>query len=386
MVFWTTICLLFTLAYAVLMAVYFHGWRKLESFIFPQNFSPKTKITVVVPARNESQNIVACLKSILENDYPPDLFEIIVVDDFSDDGTAEKTSQIAENQKVSLRILRLADFVFPTENTISFKKKAIEIAIREASGEVILTTDADCEVPKNWLHGMAFAFEKNENVQMVAAPVLFFREQNFIEKFQTLDFAGMMGVTGAGIRLGFQRMGNGANLAYRRSAFFAAEGFSGNENRASGDDIFLMQKIAAANPQGILFLKNREMTVQTRAQPNIQSFVNQRIRWGSKNAAYSEKWVTAAVASVFFFCWTIIFNLILVFIFPEKIAPVLAVQIFVKLLADWFLLSEMCRFFNRRELLKIFLPSFWLHIFYIAVVGAASIFFKKYEWKGRRVS
>lgn len=379
---WIAISLLLTLTYAGLMATYWQGWRRQKTSEPPKNFQAKTKITAVVPARNEAKNIQNCLRSILKNDYPPHLLQIIVVDDHSDDDTFEKASQLIENQKVEIKILRLADLLADGEKVNSHKKKAIEKAIEQATGDLIATTDADCEVPKNWLTNIAAAFD-DEQVEMAAAPVLFSQEQNFFEKFQSLDFAGMMGVTAAGIHFGFQRMGNGANLAYRKSTFFEVGGFAGNDDRASGDDIFLMQKIAARRAGAVIFLKNKNSVVLTRAQPTVADFVRQRIRWGSKNSAYSEFWITAALAGVFFFCWSILLNLLFLPFFFEKIALVVAVQIFFKMIFDWLLLSSTCRFFGRRDLLRVFVGSFWLHIFYIAGVGAASIFFKKYEWKGR---
>lgn len=374
-------------AYGAIMRGYWRGWRDLPAWVLPKNYTPTSLVTVVIPARNEAENIGECLRSILVGTYPPGLLEVIVVDDHSEDATAQIVAQIAENQAVKIQLLRLSDFLAPDERLNSHKKKAIETALAHASGEFIVTTDADCICPPDWLRLLVSVFERWSQVRMVAAPVLFHRERGLLERFQSLDFAGMMGITGAGIHLRFQRMGNGANLAYRKSAFLEVGGYAGVDGRASGDDVFLMQKIAARWPNGgVFFLKNAAATVLTEAKPTLREFVRQRIRWGSKNAASPEKWVTFNLAAVFFFCWNILLNAVLLVFFPcSKLAVLLVFQLIRKALADWQLLREMCVFFGRRDLLRWFWPSFFMHIAYIAGVGAASQFFQKYEWKGRRV-
>lgn len=374
-------------AYGAIMRGYWRGWRDLPAWVLPKNYTPTSLVTVVIPARNEAENIGECLRSVLVGTYPPGLLEIIVVDDHSEDATAQIVAQIAENQAVKIQLLRLSDFLAPDERLNSHKKKAIETALAHASGELIVTTDADCICPPDWLRLLVSVFERWPQVRMVAAPVLFHRERGLLERFQSLDFAGMMGITGAGIHLRFQRMGNGANLAYRKSAFVEVGGYAGVYGRASGDDVFLMQKIAARWPNGgVFFLKNAAATVLTEAKPTLREFVRQRIRWGSKNAASPEKRVTLVLAAVFFFCWNILLNAVLFAAFPcWELGIVLAIQLIYKALADWQLLREMCVFFGRRDLLRWFWPSFFMHIAYIAGVGAASQFFQKYEWKGRQV-
>ncbi len=373
--------------YFGIVLAYWRGWRRIPVWVLPENFSPKTRVSVIIPARNEAGKIGECLRSILAGSYPAELLEILVVDDFSEDETANEMLKTAENQAVKINLLKLAEHLAPGERLNSHKKKAIEIAVAEASGELIVTTDADCVCPVDWLRLIVSIFEKSEkNVQAVAATVLFFQEKNWLQKFQTLDFAGMMGITGAGIAGKFQRLGNGANLAYRKSAFLEVGGFAGADERASGDDVFLLQKIARRWPDGVFFLKNPAATVLTEAQPTWLEFVRQRIRWGTKNTGNQEVGATWRVAAVWFFCVSILGNAAWLVFFPgEKLAAVLLVQLLLKAVSDWIFLREMSSFFGRRELLRLFVPAFFWHIGYIAGVGAGSLVFKKYEWKGRRV-
>ncbi len=378
------------------MLAYLTGWRALPEWRLPKQFVPRKRISVIIPARNEAQHVGECIRSIIGGSYPPDLLEIIVVDDFSEDETAA-----AARGSDRVQVLRL-DGILPEEaRHMANKKQAISIGIARAQGDIIVTTDADCVAPPDWLLAIASRFENGSmEVEtdsmpaatipiLVAAPVVFHRERNLLHRFQPLDFLGMMGITGAGIQLGFQRMANGANLAFDKSLFDAVDGYRGNMQFASGDDMFLVQKIARYQPGSIFFLKNRAAAVRTEAQPDWRTFWQQRLRWGAKNAALTEWPVRLVLLLVFLFCWSILVHCLLAIaglvagdVFSLKI---LALQLAVKAASDYLFLREMCRFFERRDLLRWFAPCFLMHTVYIAAVGMASLFFRRYEWKGRRV-
>lgn len=386
--------ILLTGFYAALMAVYLRGWRALPECRMREGWEPASMVTVLIPARNEADNISTCLHAILSGSYPAHLLEVIVIDDHSEDHTAQIVLEIAQTTPI-VRLLRLSDFTAP-EAVFSHKKKAIETGVAHARGAIIVTTDADCVAPRDWLRWVVYGFNGPpgpSGVGVLTAPVAFDRERNLLQRFQSLDFMGLMGITGAGIQLGWQRMGNGANLAYRKSVFEEVGGFEGNENMASGDDMFLIQKVAARYPEGIAFLKNPLATVLTEAKPDWPSFWQQRLRWGSKNAALSEWPVRLALLTVFLFCWSIVLNavwLLWVCLMPGTndawiiTCSLLLFQLLVKSSADRRFLGEMCVWFGRQDLLRWFWPSFFLHIGYIALVGMASLFFKNYTWKGRK--
>jgi len=180
-------------------------------------------------------------------------------------------------------------------------------------------------------------------------------------------------------------------LAYRKSVFKEVGGYAGNEQVASGDDMFLMQKVAARHPQGVFFLKNRAATVLTAAQPTWAALWQQRLRWGSKNAALPEWPVRLALLTVFLFCWCLLIFVIATFRHCDisslrHYAGPLLFSLSVKAAIDFLLLREMCGWLGRREWLRWFWPSFFLHIVYVAAVGAVGLFFKKYRWKGRKMT
>ena len=253
----------------------------------PSQLESSTKISVIVPARNEEDNIEALLNSLTGQSYPKDLYEIIVVDDNSTDLTAAKVAQFD-----FVKLIRLK------ENSInSYKKKAIEIGIAAASGKLIVTTDADCIVPPNWLLTIE-NYYKQTNAVFIVAPVDIHCGSSVVQVFQAMDFMVLQGITGASVFKKVHSMCNGANLAYERKAFHAVNGFMGIDYIASGDDMLLMYKIEKQFSGSIRYLKTREAIVSTQPVKTWKEFFNQRVRWASKADKYDDKrmfWVLLVV-------------------------------------------------------------------------------------------
>ncbi len=376
--YWALFSLSLAGVYVFIILKYLRGWKELPSWEIPPDFQPKTAISIIVPARNEAENILPCLRSISNQNYPDHLFEVIVVDDHSTDMTFDLAQSFAQKFP-HFKIVRLPDF------SKKGKKQAIATGIELAKGELVATTDADCILPKDWLMLLASFYEKKQP-RFIAAPVNFHQEKNLLERFQSLDFLGMMCITGAGIQLGWMNMCNGANLAYPKAIFQEVNGFENIDRLASGDDMFLMQKIAKRYPGSIAFLKNKEATVLTKAMPDWPSFISQRIRWASKSTSYSEWQVTLILAAVFFFCLFIVANLALALCWGWEAILLFAILFFIKTWVDYVFLGKMARYFGRPDLMKSYLSSQFLHIIYIVLVGILGNVVKKYQWKGRRVS
>ena len=368
--------------YIAFIFLYIKCWQKLSFFNATEGHLPKTIISVLIPARNEQDNIIHCLNAIVHGNYPKTLFEIIVIDDHSDD----ETPQYVRNFSVkisNIRLIELKNYVKLSDNQ-PFKKRAIEAAIGEAKGELIVTTDADCLAQPNWLNLLAEFYEKTGKL-FIAAPVNFHEEKTYFERFQSLDYIGMMGVTGAGVEGKFTNMCNGANLAYQKKLFYEVGGFKGIDHVASGDDMLLMQKIARFYPNALGFLKNPEATVYTKAKATVADFLSQRLRWASKSSSYTEFFTVFQLATVFVFCWNILISLCLSIFYDTSFLLIFLFQLATKTIADYFLLNMMSRFFNRTDLMRPFLTPQYIHILYIIVVGSLANFKKTYTWKGRKV-
>ncbi len=379
--YWAASLLLICL-YVAFIFLYAKCWKNLPFFQFTEGYPLKTVISVLIPARNEQDYIVPCLTAIVQGNYPQTLFEIIVIDDHSDDMTPQYVRDFAAIHH-NIRLIELKNYVKLSENQ-PFKKRAIEAAIGEAKGELIVTTDADCLAQPNWLNLIAEFYEKTGK-RFIAAPVNFHEEKSYFERFQSLDYIGMMGITGAGVEGKFTNMCNGANLAYQKKLFYEVGGFKGIDHVASGDDMLLMQKIARFYPDSLGFLKNPEATVYTKAKATITDFLSQRLRWASKSSSYTEFFTVFQLVTVFVFCWNILLSLCLSIFYDATFITLFILQFSAKAFSDYFFLNTMSRFFKRTDLMRPFLTPQYLHILYIIVVGSLANFKKTYTWKGRQV-
>ncbi len=374
------LALLLLAVYAVLILLYRKWFNRMQPFVVPGNFIPATRFTVIIPARDEENNIGSCLTAVLQQDYPSGLFEVIVIDDHSTDGTVGVIQQL-QHLHGNLRLIQLAE-VLQGQQLNSYKKKAIEIAIGESTGDWIVTTDADCEPTSAWLKNYAAYIQQHQPV-LVAAAVMFKNTGSFISIFQCLDFMSLQGITAAAVSAGFHSMCNGANLAYHKATFYEVGGFKGIDNIASGDDMLLMHKIKQRYPDKTGYLFARAAIVATAAMPDWKRFINQRIRWASKADKYNDKgifWVLVLVYLLnfwlLFFVFTALYNKILLLVWLWLVV--------VKTLVELCFMVPVARFFNQEKLLNWFALMQPFHMAYTVIAGWLGKF-GQYQWKGRTV-
>ncbi len=382
MLFITILSIFFLLCYITLIFTYILGWRQLKTYSLTEEKQVATSVAVIIPARNESEHISACLQSIFHQNYPTDLLEIIVIDDYSTDGTAQIVEEWCGKME-HLQLIRLADELPEGERLNSYKKKAIEIAIGKTKQQLIVTTDADCLMQPNWLCTLVSFYEKYRP-KLMTAPVCFTKEMTFFQRFQSLDFLGMMVSTGASVHLNLSNMCNGANLTYERTVFEEVGGFRGIDDIASGDDMLLMHKVWKQYPKKVRFVKSYDATVFSYPQQTIKDFAQQRIRWASKSTKYEDTRITFFLAAVYLFHISLLLNLVLSIFVSTNFLPLLLFSLFAKMLTDFVFLAVGCQFFKRMELLWLFFPAQFVHILYILIIGALGNF-GSYEWKGRKV-
>mgnify|MGYP003575559586 CR=1 FL=1 len=374
---------LFTI-YSLLMLLYTYGWHKQKEDIASSETNSRLSITVIIPARNEAQNIGACLSSIIENDFPKDKLEIILIDDFSTDDTARIGEALLANGLG--KVLRLEDYLSKDERLNAYKKKALEIAINAAAGNWIVTTDADCIVPINWLNTLMSKPNSNNQIKFVAAPVSFTPADNkwgWLYYFQSLDFMTMQGVTAASAELNLGNMCNGANLAFEKKAFEEVGGYKGIDHIASGDDMLLMHKIQQHYPTGIAYVKSKEAIVHTPAQPSWSAFLNQRIRWSSKADKYDDKKLSLILLAIYLFNVNFLALLFAGF-FNYHYWLWMFGTIFAKVSVELIFLIPVSKFYKKNKELKYFTLLQPLHILYIISAGFLGKF-GSYQWKGRTV-
>jgi cellulose synthase/poly-beta-1,6-N-acetylglucosamine synthase-like glycosyltransferase len=371
---------IFTIMYAVILMAYRFWFGKMQLFQFNQieALSPgqsSTQFTVIIPARNEAANIKACVDSILNQDYPTDAFEIIVIDDFSEDDTAFIVTALSQ-QYSQVRLIQLADHCKVGE-TLAYKKKAIEIAVAEAKGDWILTTDADCIVPKKWLL-LYNAYIQEHQPCFVAAPVMFIKTAGILNQFQVLDFLALQGITAAAVGAGKHSMSNGANLGFEKTAFIAVGGYQGVDHIASGDDMFLMHKMKQTLHKPVGYLFHPDAIVLTAAMDTWKSFIMQRIRWASKARYYDDRSITMVLTLVYFF------NLSFVLLAFMGSWSTLLIALAFKTFFELFFLDPVAKFFRLQPELKHFVLYQPIHIVYNIAAGLFGQL-KTYSWKGRKV-
>lgn len=370
----STLTFLLTLFYVAGVLYFRRGWLRLPYFI-PEKVSPKTKVTVLVAARNEEENIERTIKALINQKYPKHLLEIIIIDDHSTDNTAWIVSRYFDD---SVRLLKLNE----SQILNSYKKKAISEGIRLATGDLMVTTDADCCMDENWLYTIVSFYEQFD-WKLISSPVIFFEERNRFEKLQTLEFLYLIGLGAASIGNKMPSTCNGANLAYTKQVFNELGGFRGIDDLASGDDELFLHKVASAYPGSIGFCKSLDAMVYTHAKPNLREFIRQRKRWASKSTKYKNKSIVVLGVTIWLFNVFIFLNLA-IGLYNSEYLRIAGLSLFCKFLVEVFFLNLMLRFTKRLQFIR-FMPLLTVvHIIYMIYIGIAGNS-GKYIWKGRRV-
>jgi cellulose synthase/poly-beta-1,6-N-acetylglucosamine synthase-like glycosyltransferase len=363
---------LFTVYYVYFITRVRVGLLALQ-FAQPKIILPK--VSVVVAARNEEKNIEQCLLSLLKQTFPTNNYEIIIIDD----GSTDKTAFIVKSISERFSNIRLLSLMFDSDRRIGRKPLAITKGIAQATGEIILTTDADCIAPPQWIEIMVNHFEKD--VAFVAGPVVERDSNTFCAKIEQLEFLGLI-TTAAGL-IGSKRpiICNGANLAYRKSAFVAIDGFG--ENSSSIDDESLMNKIVYRKIGGVVFAPEADAVVTTSSSNTMVTFLRQRIRWANKRGHYEDKSILFTLVCLYLFFVSLLLTMILVTQEPQLIQP-LALAFGGKVLVDYLTLRSGARLFRKNISLFHFLIAELFHVPYIVIIAAIGQI-ASMQWKGRTI-
>ena len=377
-----TLCFVLGISYLYIIYGYLKNWNDLKYLPGRNNLDNIPFISVVVAARNEEENISHCIQSLLRQDYPAYKFEILIVDDFSTDKTAELIKKF-ETSVTNLKYL--SSIAIEQGNIISYKREAIQTGINASKGKYILLTDADCIVPTTWISTYSEQFMKEDYV-FIGGPVIISDEKpKLLTSFQGLDMIGMMVITGAGYQSGNQLLANGANMGFSKQVFNDLGGYAQFPKKASGDDMFLLHHFHQYHPKRIQFLKTLSAIVVTQPEHSIKSLLRQRIRWASKNNAYKEMNINFSLSVLFIVSLTIVILGVLSILQASIFFPMFYVLYTFKIFSDYLLQREAIRFFNKRKLEKYFFLSQNIHTMYITWVGIMASLFPVYQWKGRKV-
>jgi cellulose synthase/poly-beta-1,6-N-acetylglucosamine synthase-like glycosyltransferase len=368
------IFLLLLIHYSIFLISILVGLKKLKQS--NAEISRDEYISVIIPFRNESENIISNIENIVKQNYPIEKFEVIYVDDHSTDDSLKKLREFKKPDNI--KVLSLPNEYSPNAH----KKRAIRYVIEQSKGDIIVTTDADCTYTDDWLSSLICNFD--DNTGFVSGPVEFNGSGNVFSKIQKLEFAGLI-ITGAGL-IGARKptICNAANIAYRKKVFDEVNGFDFNMDLSSGDDELLMQKIAQDTDYKVKFSLNRNSMVKTASNKTFSEFSHQRKRWASKGLFYKNKKLVTKLSLIYFFYFGLIIQPFLIVFFSTSYSIILLISISLKLLLEYLILKKGKKLLFPALSLNWLLPAELLHIPYIIVAGVAGAF-GNFKWKDRKV-
>ena len=353
--------------YVTLISVFIIGWNRAKVFHNEESNSDDLLVSLIIPVRNEADNIVRLLQALEKQTYAN--LEIVLVNDHSTDNTLDIISDyIAKKDNILL-----------VDAIGQGKKNALKEGIDNSTGQLIVCTDGDCIPQPQWIETIVNFYVENES-DMIIAPVVMAYNTGF-QQMQALEFLSLQASTAGAACAGFPIMCNGANLAFTRETWNINNDNLRNE-KLSGDDMFLMMSIKKRNGK-ISYLKSDKAVVFTKPCNSLSEFFNQRKRWVSKSPAYYDKDVILSALIVLAISVIIILNLVFVVFVDTSYWIPLAFIFLVKIIADRILLFSFGKFVRSTQLLRWILPLSIIYPFYVLYTTISGLF-GSFSWKGRK--
>ncbi|MGD9327695.1 MAG: glycosyltransferase [Cyclobacteriaceae bacterium] len=364
----------FIISYFIFLILLIQGWKGLKEPELSENDYPF--MTVLIPVRNEVANLPGLIQCLENQTYPIDNFEVVFIDDNSEDGTYERLMDFSENSTINIKVHKL---VTDDKGKISHKKAAISYGVPKSSGEFIVLTDGDVYFGRYWVKGFADVFQRTGS-KFISGPVVM-DSQSFMDEIQSLEFSSLIGTGAAAIYYNNPVLCNGANLAFEKEAFIKVNGYEGYEKIISGDDEFLMYKVSKLYPAKIFFIKSDKAIVRVKPESGIKEFYHQRRRWSGKWRKHPNPLSKVLALYVFMVNLSFLSLFILGII---KLLPVYAVILLltIKLLLEFVYFKQMYLFFIKKLKILPFLISSLAYPVYAVSFGILSNM-GGYKWKGR---
>jgi len=354
---------IFIIPYIILLLRIYRSLKRAKPFTF---FSaPHVPVSVIIPCRNEERSLTALLTDISFQDYPPALYEVIVIDNNSTDKTFRAASEFKQIKNIKV-----------IHNSGSGKKEAVRCGIDAASSGLIITTDADCRAGEKWISTIVTFYHQHQ-ADLIIAPVKIISGKGFPSKFQELEFMGLQGVTAGTALDGNPTMCNGANLAFTKKIYYKNDG-NLHPEIPSGDDIFLLHSVKQQAGSRILWLESPEATINTAPVTSTSAFLKQRSRWLAKSRVYKDS-ATILLGTV-----TLIPSLLILFalaasFFNSIFIPLFAVLFLVKSIPDFLILKNTTSRYGNAKLMKWFVPAQLFYPFYVTGVAVITLLKGRYR-------
>ncbi|MFQ6677393.1 MAG: glycosyltransferase [Fidelibacterota bacterium] len=353
--------------YILFVIVFLTGLKRQKPLSAELQVYPR--VTIVVAARNEEHNITHLLNDFSQLDYPSDQLDIVIADDRSTDNTWSIIEDYSKQYSHirGIQIQKLSTDMMP-------KKYALTQAIEQSSGEYILSTDADCRIPRGWVKSMVGYLESGHGVVIGASSIDSSNSSSFA-RYQMIDFLALVTANAGASGWGLSWTGTGQNLAYKRSAFEKINGFQPVKNRASGDDMYLVQAISKIHK--CIFNSDAGSFVKTKAVSSILTFLNQRIRWSSNSRMAAKK---DRLFLLFLFNAFFLNTVILSGSFIPVIQGYIPMVFGVKFVCDAMVIFSGANLLQRSVPAIIFIVWNFLQPIYIPIIGLMGLA-GKFSWK-----
>ena len=347
----------------------------VRRFILEPNYTAKNianiSVNVIVAFKNEEKNISNLINYLKAQNYSNELVKYILINDNSTD----KSLEIA--QKETLNDQR---FIVLNLDNYTGKKQALKYGLSYAKKQLIIHTDADVILNKNWVNTFA-SYYKETNFKLALAPVLYTNEFGLFQKIQSLEITNIAGITAGSALLKIPLMANGANLAYTKCLIPTF--VESINTKASGDDMFFLEKVINKYADKIAYIKSQNAIVYTYAEKNLKGFVNQRIRWISKSNSFKNTLIVGVGL------FTTLINLIsvigiLLIIFQPEFIHLYILFLIIKFIAESITSIVYSKFFGKLNLIYLIPILFLTYPFYIIFVGISSLFITP-KWKNTNI-
>ena len=341
------------------------GLEKTRKYNLTIDYEPM--VSVIVAARNEEENIRACIESLLQLEYPKEKCELIIIDD----GSTDRTGAIAQSFAKIHNHVRV--IVSATgQGNLRGKANALSQGIDQSKGEILLFTDADCVVPPTWIRETVAHYAPG--VAVVAGFTLL-RHSTAFEAIQAIDWFLLFGVSAATAAWNMPLTGIGNNLSVRRSAYDAVGGYR-NLPFSVTEDYALVQAVWQKTRMEVRYPLNRKTLVVSKPCATLRSLFRQRQRWS-----------VGGLEMVFrgFVLMAIPFALHLSFFVGFLLSPswLWWTIMSVKIAGDIFLLWYPIRVFKEFNLLQYFLFFELYFIVYEMFIPFIALLSRKVVWKER---
>ncbi len=368
---------IFAIGYACLQGFYLYQWIRIPPFKSKDNFTDSQGVSIIIVARNESAKIQACIRAILSQLTDGMFGEVIIIDDHSTDEMPQIINEITHKK---VRYVRLQDHP-QYIHAPAYKKSGITLGVDLAQYDTIIVTDADCIPGEKWLTTTLQAFRDTNSV-FQAGPVLLTHTDSLLEKMQEAEQLTFTLIAGAGIHSGWHDIASGANMIFTKEAFKKVNGYDGNFHFASGDDMFLIEKMRSSFPGSISFIKSIQASVYTTGKKNWQDLLSQRMRWAGKNKGLKKPTISNIWSFVGLY-HMLLFLLLITSIFSLTPWQPFLILLIGKWLADYFVLNNAASFFKRAELVRLFVTLQMLYFWYVIRLSLAMASGKKGDWERR---